>query len=96
MPVSLPVLQNPVTTYSGAKQNHQKDYVTVALINPKAFILLDRFFGSICGKRQQKAAASQPFHFNLHINVNNRTSYKDVENWGENSVPASYKGINNL
>lgn len=98
MPVSLPVLQNPVTTYSAAKQNHQKDYVTVALINPKAFIFLDQFLGVFVGKCSQTLLLHN--HCTLHpIDINNCASYKDMESSGENSAPDSYahvKGINNL
>lgn len=96
MPVSLPVLQNPVITYSAAKQNHQKDCVTVALINPKALIFLDQFSGVGKGNKTPLIHNCCTLH---PININNFGSCKDLENSGENSVPDSYahvKGINNF
>lgn len=79
MPVSLPVLQNPVITYSAAKQNHQKDCVTVALINPKDSTFPDQFLGVFVGKGNKTLLIRN--RCTLHpMDVNNCISYKDVNN----------------
>lgn len=94
VPVSLPVLQNPVITYSAAQQSHQEDCVTVALIKPKAFIFTDQFLGVFVGKGNKTLLIHNCC--TLHpIYLNNCISYRGVES----SVPHSYarvKGINKL
>lgn len=82
VPVSLPVLRNPVITYSAAQQSHQKGCVTVASIKPKTFIFTDQFLGAFVGKGNKTLLIHNCC--TLHsIYLNNSTSYRGMESSAE-------------